>query len=185
MAKIPKNATPLAPVDSHIRTIRGQRIILDSDLAALYHVQTSRLNQAVKRNASRFPEDFMFQLTEKEAEYLISQIVISKNGRGGRRKLPYAFTEHGIAMLSSVLNSERAVQVNIMIVRAFIRLREIVAQNKDIAARVEKLETKQDRTASVIEVLVEDIDRLADEVKRIKRVPPVTKRKIGFAIGKD
>ena len=127
---------PLASVDSHIRVIRGQRVMLDSDLAALYHVQTSRLNQAVKRNASRFPEDFMFQVTEKELECLMSQIVISKNGRGGRRKFPYAFAEHGIVMLSSVLNSKRAVQVNIMIVRAFIRLREMVVQSKDIAARV-------------------------------------------------
>lgn len=184
MAKTPKTVTTFTPVDSHIQTIRGQRVILDSNLAALYHVQTSRLNQAVKRNADRFPEDFMFQLTEKEAEYLISQIVTSKNRRGGRRKLPYAFTEHGIAMLSSVLNSERAVQVNIMIVRAFIRLREMVMQSKDIAARVEKIERKQDRTASVIEVLVEDIDKLADEVKRMKHVSPQTKQKIGFALDK-
>jgi len=185
MVNAPKTAAPLAPVDSHIRTIRGQRVVLDSDLAALYQVQTSRLNQAVKRNANRFPQDFMFQLTENEVEYLISQIAISKPGRGGRRTLPYAFTEHGIAMLSSVLNSERAVQVNIMIVRAFIRLREMVSQSKDIAARVEKLEHKQDRVASVIEVLVEDIDKLADEVKRIKRAPSAAKRRIGFDIGTD
>lgn len=99
--------------------------------------------------------------------------------------MPYAFTEHGIAMLSSVLNSARAIQVNIMIVRAFIRLREMVSQSKDIAARVEKMEHKQERVASVIEVLVEDIDKLADEVKRMKRIPSAAKRKIGFAIGVD
>lgn len=181
MAKTPKTVATFAPVDNHIQTIRGQRVILDSDLAALYQVQTFRLNEAVKRNRERFPADFMFQLTHQEVAPLISQIAISKPGRGGRRKLPYAFTEHGIAMLSSVLNSERAVQVNIMIVRAFIRLREMVAQSKDIAARVEKLEHKQDRVASVIEVLVEDIDRLADEVKQIKQTPTKTKkRNIGF-----
>lgn len=185
MARTQKTATPIAPIDSHIHTIRGQRVILDSDLAALYQVPTSRLNEAVRRNLGRFPNDFMFQLTNQEFKNLISQIAISSLGHGGRRKLPYAFTEHGIAMLSSVLNSERAVQVNIMIVRAFIRLREMVAQSKDIAARVEKIERKQDRVASVIEVLVEDIDKLADEVKRMKRVVPTTKRKIGFAIGKD
>jgi hypothetical protein len=185
MVKTSKSVATLAPVDSHIRTIRGQRVILDSDLATLYQVQTSRLNEAVRRNRERFPADFMFQLTNQEFKNLISQIAISSSGYGGRRKLPYAFTEHGIAMLSSVLNSERAVQVNIMIVRAFIRLREMVAQSKDIAVRIEKIERKQDRVASVIEVLVEDIDKLADEVKQMKRVPAKAKRKIGFAIGKE
>ncbi len=130
MARTTKIATTLAPIDSHIRTIRGQKMILDSDLAALYQVPTSRLNEAVRRNRDRFPLDFMFQLTRQEVTNLISQIAISSLGHGGRRKLPYAFTEHGIAMLSSVLNSERAVQVNIMIVRAFIRLREMVSQSK-------------------------------------------------------
>lgn len=183
MAKTAKNVEPLASVDRHIRTIRGQRIILDSDLAALYQVQTSRLNEAVRRNRDRFPADFMFQLTHQEVANLISQIAISSSGHGGRRKLPYAFTEHGIAMLSSVLNSERAIHVNIMIVRAFIRLREMVAQSKEIAARVEKLEHKHDRTASVIEILVEDIDNLAKEVKKLKQPPPQqTKRRIGFII---
>lgn len=154
--------------------------MLDSDLAVLYQVPTSRLNEAVKRNRARFPDDFMFQLSKQEAESLISQTATSKKGRGGRRTPPYAFTEHGIAMLSSVLNSERAIQVNIAIVRAFIRLREILAANKDLAARMEKLERSHDRTASVIEILVEDIDRLALEVRVMKTEPPSPKRKIGF-----
>ncbi|MDX2095023.1 MAG: ORF6N domain-containing protein [Alphaproteobacteria bacterium] len=180
-----KTVTPIALVDSHIRTIRGQKIILDSDLATLYQVQTFRLNEAVRRNRERFPEDFMFQLTHQEVASLKSQIAMSSSRHGGRRTMPYAFTEHGIAMLSSVLNSARAIQVNIMIVRAFIRLREMVSQSKDIAARVEKMEHKQERVASVIEVLVEDIDKLTDEVKRMKRIPSAAKRKIGFAIGVD
>ena len=159
--------------------------MLDRDLAALYGVQTFRLNEAVKRNRGRFPEDFMFRLSAEEAAFLTSQIAMSKPGRGGRRSLPYAFTEPGVAMLSSVLNSERAVQMNILIVRAFIRMRELIASNKDIAARVEKLERGHDRAASVIEILVEDIDRLASEVKGMKALPPVTKRKIGFVADED
>jgi hypothetical protein len=145
--------------------------MLDSDLAGLYGVTTSALNQAVRRNPERFPDDFMFVLTAEEAERLRSQIVIAKNARGGRRTPPYAFTEHGVAMLSSVLNSERAIQVNVIIIRAFVRMRELVAANKDIASRVDKLERSHKRAASVIEVLVEDIDRLARNVRQMKALP--------------
>ncbi|MBL8229948.1 MAG: ORF6N domain-containing protein, partial [Bryobacterales bacterium] len=172
--------TPARPVENLIHLIRGQKVMLDSDLAALYGVQTFRLNEAVKRNLSRFPEDFMFRLSAEESRSLTSQIAMSKKGRGGRRSSPYAFTEPGVAMLSSILNSERAIQMNILIVRAFIRMRELIASNKDIAARVEKLESRQDRTASVIEILVEDIDRIAGEVKRMKALPEPKKRRIGF-----
>lgn len=129
-----------APVESLIRVIRGQKVLLDTDLAALYEVPTFRLNEAVKRNRERFPDDFMFQLTAEESRSLTSQIAMSKTGRGGRRTLPYAFSEHGVAMLSSVLNSERAIQVNIFVVRAFIRIRELANQNAELAARVERLE---------------------------------------------
>jgi len=129
-----------APVESLIRVIRGQKVLLDTDLAALYEVPTFRLNEAVKRNRERFPDDFMFQLTAEEARSLTSQIAMSKTGRGGRRTLPYAFSEHGVAMLSSVLNSERAIQMNIFVVRAFIRIRELANQNAELAARVERLE---------------------------------------------
>src|SRR6202012_4803347 len=117
----------------------------DAGLAALYGVETKQLNRAVKRNCSRFPEEFTFRLTEEER--LRCQIGTSNTGRGGRRYLPHAFTEHGVVMLSSFLNSERAVQMNIVIVKAFVRMRELIASNKDIAARVEKLERSHDRTA--------------------------------------
>jgi len=167
-------------LESLIRFIRGQRVIVDSDLAALYQVETRTLNQAVGRNLDRFPEDFMFQLTIEEAESLRSQFVISNAVRGGRRYLPYAFTEHGVVMLSSVLKSQRAVQMNIFIARTFVRLRELIAGNKDLAARIEKLERGHDRVASVIEVLVEDIDRLVGEVTQIKALPSRPKRRIGF-----
>jgi hypothetical protein len=153
--------------------------MLDSDLAALYGVTTGNLNLAVRRNKTRFPEDFMFALTSDEAAGLLLQFARA-NGRGGRRTPPYAFTELGVAMLSSVLNSERAVQANIAIMRAFVRLRALIASNKKIAARVEKLDHGQDRTASVIEVLVEDIDRLAQDVRQIKALPKPRPRKIGF-----
>lgn len=168
------------PVESCIHVIRGQKIMLDSDLAVLYEVPTKAFNQAVRRN-----EDFMFQLSEKEVESLRSQIVTSNVGRGGRWYAPYAFIEHGVAMLSNVLRSPRAIQMGISIIRAFIRLRELVISNKDIATRVEKLERGHDSTASVIEVLVEDIDRLAREVKDMKAQPSVKKQRIGFIIDDD
>jgi hypothetical protein len=184
MAKAPKQPAKRiaadSPVEHLIHVIRGQKVMLDADLAKLYGVETGQLNRAVKRNLSRFPEDLMFLLTDEEAERLRCQIGISNRGRGGRRYLPHAFTEHGVVMLCSVLNSERAIQMNLLIVRAFVRMRELMASNKDIAARLEKLERGQDRSASVIEILVEDIDRIAREVKEMKALPPVTKRKIGF-----
>jgi len=120
----------------------------------------------------------MFTLTREEAANLKSQTVISS--WGGRRKLPSAFTEHGVAMLSAVLRSERAIHMSIAIIRAFVRLRALIASNKDIAARLEKLEHSHNRTASVIEILVDDIDRLARDVKQIKSLPTPSKRKIGF-----
>lgn len=161
--------------------------MLDADLANLYEVSTKRLNEAVKRNTRRFPETFMFQLTPEEHETLRSQFATSnipaaeKDSRGGRRYLPYAFTEHGVVMLSSVLNSERAVEMSILVVNAFVRMRELIASNKDLAARLEKLEQTQDRTASVIEILVEDIDRIGSELQRMQALPPAAKKpKIGF-----
>jgi len=116
--------------------------MLDTDLAMLYGVPTFRLNEAVKRNKDRFPKDFMFQLASNEAKSLTSQIAISK-GRGGRRSTPYVFTEHGVAMLSSVLNSKKAVEVNILIIRAFIKLRELLATHKDLILEIEKIKREQ------------------------------------------
>jgi hypothetical protein len=168
----------MRPIERHIHIIRGQKIMLDSELAGLYGVSTGALNQAVRRNLDRFPEDFMFALTRKEAENLKSQTVTSS--WGGRRKLPSAFTEHGVAMLAGILRSDRAVAMSIAIVRAFVRMRELLAANRDIAARVEKLECAHDRTASVIELLVDDIDRLSHDLKQMKNLPSPSKRKIGF-----
>ena len=169
------------PIERGIHLIRGRKVMLDSDLAALYQVQTFRLNEAVKRNRSRFPPDFMFQLTSKETRSLTSQAAISKKGSGGRRTRPYVFTEHGVAMLSSVLNSERAIQMNIIIFRAFVRVRELIATNRELAARVEKLEAGHRQTNSILDLLVDEIDGIEQDVKTIQAPPPASKRKIGFA----
>ena len=123
-----------------IYTIRGHRVMLDSDLAMLYEVPTHRLNEAVKRNIKRFPPHYMFQLSNDEWESLISQIAISKNGRGGRRFAPYAFTEQGVAMLATVLNSEKAIQINIQIIDTFVKMRQWAIENKDLAQRLSEFE---------------------------------------------
>jgi hypothetical protein len=180
-----KAHTALRSVESLIHIIRGQKVMLDADLASLYGVPTKRLNEAVRRNLSRFPESFMFQLSDDEAKALRSQIATSNEGRGGRRYLPFAFTEHGVVMLSSVLTSERAIRMSIQVVNAFVRLRQMTEHHKDIATRMEKLERGHERAASVIEILVEDIDELSREVKHMKALPPPTKRKIGFVFRDD
>jgi len=158
---------PVESVERRIYVIRGQKVMLDSDLAELYQVETRTLVQAVKRNMDRFPEDFMFQLTHEEGESLRSQIVISNEVRGGRRYLPYVFTEHGALMLSSVLKSKRAVQMSIRVVRVFIGLREMLATHKDLATRMEKLEAGQKGHASILSVIVE-------EIKKLKQRPGAT-----------
>jgi len=165
----------LASIEKRIYMIRGQKVMLDTDLALLYRVPTYRLNEQVKRNRVRFPLDFMFQLNSKEADSLTSQIAMSNVGRGGRRTRPYAFTEQGVAMLSSVLNSERAVQVNIAIMRAFVKLREIVATQKDLAYKIEALEKKFQRHDTQIKVVFDAIRELLQP----KAAPP--KRQIGFS----
>lgn len=166
---------PIESITRRIFFIRGHKVILDSDLAELYEVETFNLNKAVNRNTSRFPEDFMFQLSEQEWDSLRFQTGMSNKGRGGRRYLPYAFTEHGVAMLASILRSERAVQMNIAIVRAFVRIRELLASNKELANRLEQLEGTLDKHASVINILVEEITNL-------KSLPPEedSKEPIGF-----
>ena len=162
---------PAGLIHRRIYQIRGRRIMLDSDLADLYRVPTKAFNQAVQRNLDRFPEDFMFQLTQEESENLRSQSVTSS--WGGRRYLPLAFTEHGVAMLSSVLRSKRAVQMNILIVRAFIRMRDMLVTHKALAMRIERLEAAQRRHTSVINIL-------AEEIEEIKRLPEPPRRRIGF-----
>jgi hypothetical protein len=160
-----------------IYRIREEKVMLDSDLAELYQVPTKRLNEAVKRNLGRFPSDFLFQLSKEELENWRSQFATSNPGvKMGLRRPPYAFTEHGVAMLSSVLNSERAIQMNILIIRAFVRIRELLATNKELAARVEKLETGQREHGSIIGSLAEEIDEM-------KRLPDLPKRRIGFKTG--
>ncbi len=153
--------------------------MVDSDLAKLYRVSTTAFNQAVKRNKDRFPKDFMFQLSSDEAKRLRSQTVILdvNTGKGRGRYAKYAshvFTEHGIAMLSSILRSKRAVQMNIQIIRAFIRIREITAYHKDLVDRVDKLEDAQQRHVSVIKMLADEIDQMKNPAVAAKR------GKIGF-----
>jgi hypothetical protein len=137
-------------ISRRILTIRGYRVMLDADFAALYDVPTKVFNQAIQRNLDRFPEDFMFQLTEEEFAGLRSQFVTSKKGRGGRRYLPYVFTEQGVAMLSGVLNSDRAVQANIAIMRAFVRMRETMASHWELAQRLNALERTYDTRFRVV-----------------------------------
>ena len=145
--------------------------MLDQDLAALYQVETKALVQAVQRNAKRFPPDFMFQLSFQEFTALRSQIVTSK-GRGGRRTAPYAFTEHGVAMLSSVLRSERAVEINIQVIRAFVKLRQLVVSNSELANRLNHLEQRYD---SQFKVVFDAIRQLMSETTHVP-----AKRRIGF-----
>ena len=147
-----------ADIIDHIYFIRGQKVMLDKDLAEMYDVMTHRLNEAVKRNSSRFPDDFMFRLNAQEFQTLISQNAISKNiGRGGTRKLPYAFTEQGVAMLSSVLKSERAIQVNIQIIRVYTKMKQVLLDNKDLWLKIEKIEQalvkKNEEVKAIFDIL--------------------------------
>jgi len=166
------NILPSERIERSILLIRGHKVMLDADLAELYRVETRVLLQAVSRNQKRFPEDFMFQLSKEEYEFLRSQIVISKKGRGGRRYLAYVFTEQGVAMLSSVLRSERAVQVKIEIMRAFVRLQELVATHKDLARKLEALEKRYEAQFKVV----------FDAIRELMARPEPRKRKIGFLV---
>jgi hypothetical protein len=166
-----KSLIPKERIIQKIFVIRGQKVMLDSDLAVLYGVETKVLNQAVKRSATRFPKDFVFQLTKEEVENLKSQIVTSSLGHGGRRKLPLVFTEHGVLMLSSVLKSERAVSVNIQIVRTFIKLREMLSKYKDLREKIEGIEKKYDHRFKVV----------FDTLKQLLKEEDKPKNKIGFS----
>ncbi|MDP3794687.1 MAG: ORF6N domain-containing protein [bacterium] len=163
---------PVEGIQRRIYLIRNEKVMLDSDLAELYGVPTRRLNEQVRRNSSRFPRDFMFQLTTEETTALRSQIATSKTGRGGRRYAPLVFTEHGVAMLSSVLNSERAIQVNIAIMRAFVQLREMLATHKDLARKLAALERTYDAQFKVV----------FDAIRELMAPPPAPRRqRIGFS----
>ncbi len=161
-------------VEGAIYLIRGQRVMLDSDLAAIYGVTTKRLNEQLRRNRKRFPQDFAFQLTTEEFRNLRPQFATSK-GRGGRRYFPWVFTEHGAIMLASVLNSDIAVQASVRVVRAFVRLREMVAANAQLAAKLEELERRLDSHDEAI------VDLFA-ALKRLLEPEPKPKREIGFHV---
>lgn len=161
----------LARVERTIHVVRGQKVMLDSDLAEVYGVSTKRLNEQVRRNLDRFPQDFMFRLTAEEDDSLRSQIATSNIGRGGRRYLPYAFTEHGAVMLASVLNSPQAVEASIFVVRAFIRMREMLGAHKELAAKIAELDRRVGQHDESIRSLVQAIRQLmAPPVGRAKRI---------------
>jgi hypothetical protein len=163
-------------IERMVHIVRGQRVMLDFDLARLYGVPTSALNQAVRRNADRFPEDFAYQLTQQEVMDLMSQIVISNTGRGGRRKLPWAFTEHGVAMLSSVLRSPKAVRVNIEIMRIFIRLRHLMATPGELVEQLTRL-------ADIVQLHDGQIKAIAQVLNKLMERPVEPRHPIGFHVG--
>jgi len=165
---------PAGRIENIIYMIRGERVMLDIDLAELYQVETRTLVQAVKRNMDRFPDDFMFQLSDDEWQILRSQIVISSSW-GGRRYPPYAFTEQGVAMLSGILKSERAVKVNIEIMRVFVKLRKMLASNAELAKRLDALEAKYDKQFKVV----------FDAIRQLMTPPVKEKRRIGFRTEKE
>lgn len=174
--KKPSDVLMPAAVEGRLLLLRGQRVMLDSDLAELYGITTAALNQAVDRNPERFPDDFAFQLTRGEFTTLISQTVISKTGRGGRQKLPRVFTEHGVAMLSSVLRSETAVRVNIEIMRAFVRLRRVFAAPGEFVAQLEQL-------AETVKLHDDQIRAIGDVLRRMLEPPPEPpRRRVGFHV---
>ena len=162
-------------IERKIFLIRGKKVMLDSNLAELYRVQTKALIQAVKRNIERFPPDFMFILSNKEHKLLRSQIVTSNIGRGGRRYLPYAFTEQGVAMLSSILSSKRAIRVNIQIMRTFTRLREIITSNRKIRQKLTQLEKRINKNDN-------EISSIFEAIRQLTAIPEKPKRKVGFYI---
>jgi hypothetical protein len=182
--KLRKNSLEIVPVEELIRVVRGQRVILDVDLACVYGVPTKRLNEAVKRSPERFPSDFAFILKPQEVASLRSQIATSK-GRGGRRYTPRAFTEFGAIMAANVLNSPRAVQMSVFVVRAFVKMREALAQNKELAAKLAELERKLtarlDGHEQAIIAILAEIKKLTMPASE----PEPKRREIGFHIRDD
>jgi len=169
----PSAIIPVERIESLILLVRGQKVMLDSDLAELYGVTTKRLNEQVKRNQERFPGDFMFQLTSEETKPLRSQIATSKRGRGGRRYRPYAFTEHGAIMAASVLSSHRAIEVSVYVVRGFVKLREMLRTHKELAQKLAELEKR-------IEGHDEEIIALFEAIRQLMEPPEKPSKRIGF-----
>lgn len=177
-AVIAMNKKPIALVkqtESKIQLIRGQKVILDADLAVLYGVSAKRLNEQIRRNSQRFPADFLFRLSRAENENLRSQIATSSSGYGGRRYLPYAFTEHGAIMAATVLKSERAVEMSIFVVRAFVRMREALSSNQKIVAKLGELERRLESHDS-------DIQDLVEAIRELMAPPAPNRRHIGFQL---
>jgi phage regulator Rha-like protein len=172
------NLLPQEVIQSKILFLRGKKVMIDRDLAILYEVPTKVLNQAVKRNIQRFPDDFMFQLTNQELRNLRSQIVTSN--KGGQRYLPYAFTEQGIAMLSSVLNSEKAIQINIQIIRIFVKMREMLINYQEIKQKIEDIEKKYDHQSKINSYLFEEVFEEVKKINRLLEPPEKPEKKIGF-----
>ena len=180
--KKPSIIIPAERIQRTIYLIRGERIMIDADLAALYGVTTAHLNRAVKRNLSRFPQDFMFQLSSEESENLILQIGRSNVGRGGRRKPISAFTEQGVAMLSSVLRSEQAIQVNVAVMRAFVQLRRVLASHSELAQKLNELEQRIESHDEAIRSLFEAIRQLMDPGPP---TPDEGRKEIGFHVREE
>jgi hypothetical protein len=174
----PKTLVPTEDIARAILVLRGQRVLLDAELAALYGVTTKRFNEQVRRNRERFPHDFMFQLTAEESDSLRSQIATLKSGRGQHRKyLPYAFTEHGAIMAATILNSPRAVEMSVYVVRAFVQLRELLSSNKELARRFAQLEVRLEKKLSAHD---ETIAAILSAIRELMAPPPSKKRGIGF-----
>ncbi len=171
---------PADTVASRILTIRGQKVILDSDLAEIYGVLTKELNRAVKRNSRRFPADFTFQLTRQETENLRCQFGTSSLSYGGRRYLPYAFTENGAVMAANVLNSRQAVRMSVFVVRAFVRMRELLSGSKELAVELKKLEAKLTARLDNHETAIVDVLRRIMELLDPPPAPPVPEKSLGF-----
>lgn len=165
-----------------IVTVRGKRVILDRDLAALYGVPTYRFNEAVKRNRNRFPEDFMFQLTRDEVASLTSQIAMSKPKRGGRRTLPFVFTEHGTVMAANILRSPRAIQMSVFVVRAFIRMRQMLIAQSGLARKLAELEEELTTRLDIHETAINEILGQIKRLLSLPQEPERPKRRIGFLV---
>ena len=172
---------PLASMQDAIVVVRGQRVVLDATLAELYGVSTKHLNQAVRRNLARFPADFVFELTNHEVTFLRSQIVTSNKGRGGRRTLPYAFTEHGAIMAATILNTARAIDMSVYVVRAFVKFREILAGHAELSKRLDELERRIDQRVGDQDIAIASI---LSAIRKLAASPPPASRPIGFVITK-
>ena len=177
--KAASSPVAIEAIANRIITLRGERVLLDADLAALYGVETRRLNEQVRRNRRRFPPDFIFRLTGKELENLMSQFATSR--WGGRRKLPLAFTEHGAIQAATILNTRRAVEVSVYVVRAFIQLRGVLAANRELARRLDELEARIERKLSTHDRVIAEI---LDAIRKLMTPPePKPRRRIGFISG--